>query len=77
MMGLIQHGAGGGHLRVFEDGLPTHFLVLTPLSHARAVGLPCGMGDVIGKAAEPLAKRKYPQALPLTCPVQEGVELGA
>ncbi len=51
MMGLIQQGAGDRHLRVFEDGLPTRFLLLTPLSHALAIGLPYGMGDVIGKAA--------------------------
>ena len=51
MMSLIQQGAGGRHLRVFEDGIPTRYFVLKPLSHALAVGLPCGVGDVIGKAA--------------------------
>jgi hypothetical protein len=43
----------------------------------RAIGDPSRSGDVIGKVAEPLAKRKYPQALPLTCPVEQRVELGA
>ena len=60
VMGLIQQGAGHRHLRVCEDRIPACFLGLKPLAHTVAVGLPCGMGDMVGKVASPLAQSKHP-----------------
>ena len=77
VMGLIQQGAGHGHLRVGEDGIPARLLLLKPAPHALAVGRPSRGGDVVDKVAEPLAERKHPQALALARPVEQGVELRA
>ena len=51
VVGLIQQGAGHGHLRVGKDRIPARFLVLHPASHALAIGWPRGGGDVIDKMA--------------------------
>ncbi len=77
VMGLIQQRAGHGHLWVFEDRLPARFLGLEPLPYALAVGHPRRGGNVIDKAAEPLAQCKHPQASPLSRPGQQGVKLRA
>src|SRR5262245_27435239 len=77
VMGLIEQGARGGHLRVGEHRIPARLLVLKPASHALAVGRPSRRGDVVDKVTQPLAKRKYPQAFALACAVQQGVELCA
>ena len=70
VVGLIQERAGDGHLRVFEARIPARFLVLKPLAHPVAVGLPGGVGDMIGKVTSPLAQGKHPQARPLSHSVQ-------
>src|SRR5215471_8169178 len=36
VMGLIQQGAGDGHLRIFEDRIPARLLGLKPFAHACA-----------------------------------------
>src|SRR5215813_15552176 len=77
VMGLIEQGTRGGHLRVLEDRIPPRLLVLHPASHALAIGWPRGGGDVVHKVAQPLAQGKYAQAFALACPVPQGVELGA
>ena len=77
VMGLIQQGARGRHLRVGEDRIPARLLLLDPRPDARPVGRSCSVSHVIGKVAEPLTQGKHPQALALSCPVQQGVELGA
>jgi hypothetical protein len=77
VMRLIEQGAGDRHLRVFEYRIPARLLLLNPTPDARPVGRPCSVSHVIGKAAEPLTQCKHPQALALSCPVQQGVELGA
>jgi hypothetical protein len=41
------------------------------------MGLPSDVGDVIGKAASPLAQGKHPQVLALARSVPQGVKLGA
>ena len=74
VMGLIQQDTGHRHLRIFEHRIPARFLLLNPAPHARAIGRPSRGGDVIGKVAQPLAQRKYAQALALSGPVSEGVE---
>jgi hypothetical protein len=51
VVGSIQQGAGDGHLRVFEDGILARLLLLNPTPHTFAVGLSCGVDDMIGKAA--------------------------
>src|SRR5258705_30929 len=45
-------------------------LVLEPASDALPIGHPGFLRDVIGKVAEPLSRRKDPQALALPCSVQ-------
>ena len=70
VMSLIQQGARHGHLRVCEDRIPACFLVLKPLPHALPIGRACYGGHVVRKAAQPLAKRKHPQALPLSHAIQ-------
>jgi hypothetical protein len=77
VMGLIQEGAGRGHLRVGEDCIPAGLLVLEPAPDALPVGRPSRTRDVVGNMAEPLAQRKHAHALALACPVQQSVELGA
>jgi hypothetical protein len=77
VMGLIQHGARHRHLRGCEDRRPARVLLLHPAPPALAVSLPRRSGEIIGKVAEPLTQRKHPQALALSGPVQQGVELGA
>jgi hypothetical protein len=75
VVGLIQQRAGHRHLRVFKHRIPPRLLVLEPASDALSVGHPCAVRHVIGNVAEPLTQRKYPQALPLARPVEQGVEL--
>jgi hypothetical protein len=60
VMGLIQQRAGRRHLGLFQHRIPACFLVLKPLAHTVAIGLPCGVGDMVGKVASPLAQRKHP-----------------
>jgi len=76
VMGLIQQGAGDGHLRVCEHRIPARLLVLEPVPYALPVGPPCAVSHMVSKVAEPLTQCKYAQALALLCPVQQGVELG-
>jgi hypothetical protein len=56
VMGLIQEGARGGHLRVLEDRIPVHLLGLQPALHPCTIGGSSGMGDMVRKAPHPLAK---------------------
>jgi hypothetical protein len=49
MRGLSQQGAGDGHLRGGEDGIPARLFVLEPAPYAHAVGRPSRGGDVVGK----------------------------
>ena len=51
IVGLIQQGAAGRHLRVFEHGIPSNFLVLEPISHPLPVLDSNGGRDVSGKMA--------------------------
>ena len=74
IVGLIEQGAGDRHLRVFKHHIPPRFLLLNPAPHARAIGGPRRGRGVIGKMAQPLAQRKYTQALALSGPVQESVK---
>jgi len=74
VVGLIQEGAGDGPLRVCEDRLPARFRVLKPLAHPVAVGLPCGVGDMLGNVTSPLAQGKHPPALPRSHAVQHGMK---
>ena len=50
VMGLIQQGAGDGHLWIFEDRIPARLLGLKPLAHPMAIGLPGYVCDVVRKA---------------------------
>ena len=68
VVGLIQQSAGHRYLRVFKHCIPARLLVLEPTSYALSVGHPCAVRHAIGKVAEPLTQRKYPQALTLSCP---------
>jgi len=54
---------------VNDNRIPAGFLVLQPLAHTVAVGLPCGVGDVVDKVPWSLAERKHAQAFALACPV--------
>jgi hypothetical protein len=75
VVGLIQQGAGQGQTRIFKHGIPPRFLILKPLLYALAIGRSSHEGDVVRKAAQPLAQRKHPQALALARPGPQGVEL--
>jgi hypothetical protein len=77
VMRLIQKRAAGWHLRVCEHGIPACLLVRKPAPYPLAIRCSSHGGDVIGKAAEPLAQRKHPQALPLARSVEQRMELGA
>src|SRR5262245_39926056 len=77
VMGLIQQGAGDGHLRVGEHRIPPRLLLLHPAPDAFPVGWPSRGGDVVRKVAQPLAQRKHPQALPLARSVEQRVKLRA
>ena len=77
VMRLIQQGAGGRHLRVFEHGIPACFLLPKPVPDACAVGFPGALCHAVGKVAEPLPQRKHPPAFALAGPGQQGVDLGA
>ena len=77
VMGLIQQGAGDGHLRVGEHRIPPRLLLLHPAPHPRAIGWPSRGGDVVRKVAQALSQRKHPQALALARPVEQSVELRA
>jgi hypothetical protein len=77
VVGLIEQGTGHWYLRVCEYRIPAGLLLLEPLPHACTIGRSSRDGDVVGKAASPLAQRKHPPALPLACPVEQRVELGA
>src|SRR5262249_6017689 len=75
VMRLIQQGAGYGHLWGCEDHIPAGFLLVKPAP--RPLALSCssrGAGGVV-KVAEPLPERHRAQALPLSLPVAQGVEL--
>jgi hypothetical protein len=76
-MGLIEQGAGHGHLRICEHCIPALLLGLKPLAHPVAIGLPGCVHDVVRKASQPLAQGKHAQAFALSGPVPQGVELGA
>src|SRR5215831_12476321 len=65
------------HLRIFKHRIPAHFLLLTPLAYMCAVGRPDCVRDLVGKVASPLAERKDPPVLALTCSVSQGVQLRA
>jgi hypothetical protein len=51
MMGLLEQGAGHGHLRVCEDCIPACLLLLKPLSYALTMRQPRRDGDVVRQAA--------------------------
>jgi hypothetical protein len=57
---LIQQCAGRWHPGVFDDRIPARLLVLEPLPYACAVGRSSRGGDVVRKAAQPLAQRTHP-----------------
>jgi hypothetical protein len=69
VVGLIQEGAGDGHLGVLKDHIPARLLGLHPAPDALPVGFPCGVGDAVHKAAEPLAQGHHTQTLALTHPI--------
>jgi hypothetical protein len=69
MMGLIQQGAGDGHLWVCEHRLPPGCLLLEPAPDALAMDRPRRVGDVVGTVTSPLAERKHAQAFALSRPV--------
>jgi hypothetical protein len=56
VMGLIQQGACGRHLRICEDHMPPRLLLLKPAPHPLAIGRPCRGGDVVSKVAQPLPR---------------------
>ena len=60
VVGLIQQCARHRHPGVCEDRLPARLLVLEPLPYACAVGRCSRGGDVVRKAAHPLAQRTHP-----------------
>jgi hypothetical protein len=72
VVGLIQQRAGHWHPGVCEHRIPASFLVLKPLAYVLTIGCSSRGGHVVGKATQPLAQRKHPQALPLPRPVQQG-----
>ncbi|MGE3541785.1 MAG: hypothetical protein AB7N91_30730 [Candidatus Tectimicrobiota bacterium] len=49
VVGLIEQGACGRHLRVGEDRIPARLLGLKPAAYPRAVGWPCRGGDAVTK----------------------------
>jgi hypothetical protein len=66
VMGLIQQGARHRRPGVCEHRIPPHLLLLAPLPHILTIGHSCYGGHMVRKAAQPLAQRKHPQALPLS-----------
>jgi hypothetical protein len=74
---LIQHCAHRWHLGVFEHRIPACFFGLKPVANALTVRFAHCRVDAIGKVAQTLTQCHYPQALALSTPVQQGVELGA
>jgi hypothetical protein len=73
LMGLGDQGASHRPPRVGEHRRPAGLRVLAPLPHACAVGRSSRGGDVVRKAAPPLAPRPPPAALPLARPEHQGV----
>ena len=74
---LVSQGAGSWHPGVFAHRIPAGFLLVKPALHPRAIGCASRGGDVLDKVAQPLPQRKHTQALALSRPVQQGVELCA
>jgi len=70
---LIQERARHGHRWGFEPRLPARFFVLKPRAHTVAVGLPCGVGDMSGTVASPLAQGPHPHTLPRSPPGPSGM----
>src|SRR5256885_11331905 len=68
IMGLIQQGAGGRHLRVRKHRIPARLLGLKPASHACAIGGPRAGGVVGPKTAVALPPPPKHPALSLGCP---------
>ena len=77
VVGLIQQGAGDGHLRVCEYRIPPRLLGLKPLASMVAIGLPSGVCDMVRATPPPLAQGQHASALAPSCPVPQGVERGA
>ena len=48
VVGLISQGTRHGHLQVCEDRIPPRLLILEPVPHVLAVGLPRRGGDAVG-----------------------------
>ena len=59
VMGLIEQGAGPGHLVLCQHRIPARFLLLKPLSYACAVGDPGCVRDMVSKVTSPLAQGKH------------------
>ena len=74
-MRLIHECTGHRHPGVFQHRLPAGFLLVNPAPHPLTIGCASRGGDVIDKVAEPLTERHYAQALTLSHPVEQGVEL--
>jgi hypothetical protein len=70
VMGLIQQGARPRHPGVCEHRIPARLLLLAPLPHVLTIGRSGYGGHVVRTAAQPLAQRKRPQALPLSHSIQ-------
>src|SRR5215475_2231514 len=77
IMGLVQQSAGHWHLWVGKHRIPARLLVLEPTPYTLAIPCSSRGGDVLDKVAQPLAKRKHPQALTLPRPVEQGMKLRA
>ena len=77
VVGLIQQGARHGYLRVLKDRIPARLLLLEPALDACPVGGSSRCRDVVDKTAQPLTQGKHTQALALSRPVEQGVDLGA
>src|SRR5712692_4976448 len=77
VMRLIEQGARRRHLRVCEHRIPARLLVLEPAPDTLPIGHPRFLSHVVSKMAEPLTERKHSQALALSRPVEQGVELRA
>jgi hypothetical protein len=70
VMSLIQQGARHRHPWVCEHRIPARLLLLAPLPHALTIGRSYDGGHMVRKAAQLLAQRKHPQALPLSHSIQ-------
>lgn len=77
VMRLIESSPGSRHPRVCEPRRPARLLGLEPLSSALTVGRASRVRDGVRQVTSSLPQGNHPQALALSHPVQQGVQLGA